>query len=185
MPSRDSCAMVAGMTVAIKTGKAPSIVERPSELMAVVTTHGDPNEVGHDAISALYGAVYTLKFARKKSGSGDFKVQPLRARWPDLPDTPKDAWTGMWALPVPAGTTELPQKAADIEVRLERWDYGPVAEVLHTGGFDDEHTTVERLHAFVDEAGYEITGPHEEEYLTTPRAKVQRVVIRYPVRRRG
>ncbi len=34
-------------------------------------------------------------------------------------------------------------------------------------------------------SGYEVAGVHEEEYLTTPKAKVQKTIIRYPVRKRA
>lgn len=41
----------------------PKAVEMPAQRMAVVTTIGDPNSVSQDAMKALYGAAYSLKFA--------------------------------------------------------------------------------------------------------------------------
>jgi hypothetical protein len=41
-----------------------------------------------------------------------------------------------------------------------------------------------RLHDFIVENGYEIAGVHEEEYLTMPKAKVQKTLIRYPIRKK-
>ena len=35
---------------------------------------------------------------------------------------------------------------------------------------------------FIAASGYEIAGPHEEEYLTQPDAKQMKTIIRYPVR---
>jgi len=43
---------------------------------------------------------------------------------------------------------------------------------------------VERLHKFIEDSGYEIVGAHEEEYLTTPDAKVPKPIIRYPVKKK-
>ncbi len=155
----------------------------PDQLMAVIYTRGDP-EAQSDPLSALYGAVYTLKFSRKR-GESDFKVGPLRARWPDAHLLPRDQWLGIWGLPIPDDVKSLPRKTLGFDVQIERWSYGEVAQILHTGTFEDERPAVLRLHEFIAESGYEITGVHEEEYLTSHRAKVQRTVIRYPVQKKG
>lgn len=155
----------------------------PSQRMAVVYTKGDPNKVASQAVSALYGSVYKLKFTLKKQGK-DFKVGALRARWPNAYLAPKDEWLGIWGLPIPEDTVSLPQKIHGVEVKVEMWEYGAVAEALHVGPFSTEPATVKRLQDFVAEKGYEIAGTHEEEYLTRPNAKVQKTFIRYPVRKR-
>ena len=160
--------------------REPQIVEVPRQKMAVVYTKGDPNIVGEQALPALYGSVYTLKFDLKKKGV-DFKVSGLRARWPNAHLAPKDQWVGIWGLPIPDDTTSLPQKVAGTEVKMEVWEYGTVAQILHLGPYDQELPTVERLHGFIAENGYEIAGSHEEEYLTSPRAKVQKTIIRYSI----
>jgi len=160
----------------------PKIVPKPTMTMAVVTTVGDPNTICEDAFSALYGSVYGLKMQLKKSGQTDFKVTGLRARWPDAHLVPKEQWTAHWALPIPDGTSEVPQKVPSLEVRVEKWDYGTVAEILHIGPYTEEGPSVARLHEFIVSSGYEIAGQHEEEYLTSPKAKVQKTIIRYQVR---
>ena len=162
----------------------PQIVEMPAQKMAVVTTKGDPNVVGQQAISALYGAAYTLKFALKKQGR-DFKVGALRARWPDIHPASKDEWLGIWGLPVPDDTTELPQKVPGVAVKMETWEYGTVAQILHLGPYSEEPPTIQRLHDFIAASGYEIAGPHEEEYLSSPTAKVPKTLIRYQVKKRN
>ena len=162
----------------------PEIVEMEPQKMAVVTSKGDPNVVGEKVFPALYGSVYTLKFDLKKQGLETFKVAGLRARWPDAHLLPKDQWTGHWGLPVPNNTEVLPQKSPEAEVKLETWDYGTVAQILHIGAYSEEGPTIEMLHRFITEQGYEIAGVHEEEYLTSPRAKVQKTIIRYPVRKK-
>lgn len=163
----------------------------PPQTMAVAHTRGDPNVVGPAVISALYGAVYTLKFALKKQGR-DFKVGAMRARWSGALlgeqgqlTGEREQWQGVWALPVPDGTTAVSHKAPDVQVGVEVWQYGPVAEILHEGPYSAEPATVGRLHEFIAASGYEIAGLHEEEYLTKPDAKVPRTIIRYPVRKTG
>ncbi|MBM4446478.1 MAG: hypothetical protein FJ023_03885 [Chloroflexi bacterium] len=165
------------------TKKEPQILHMPSQKMAVVYTKGDPNKVAAEFLPALYGSVYKLKFDLKKKGI-EFKVSGLRARWPNAHLAPKNDWLGIWGLPIPDKITSLPQKTAGIEVKIEQWDYGTVAQLLHIGSYSQEQPTVERLHKFIEENGYEIAGVHEEEYLTSPRAKVQKTTIRYPIKKK-
>lgn len=108
-------------------------------------------------------------------------MEPLRARWPDAHLLPKDRWTAHWALPVRDDTEVLPQKSPDVEVKLETWEYGTVAQVLHVGPYSEEGPTVAALHKFVEDSGYRLIGDHEEEYLTKPTSKVVKTIIRHRV----
>jgi len=164
--------------------KEPQILEMPPQKMAVVYGKGTPDKVFAEVMPALYGSVYTLKFDLKKKGLPTFKVSGLRARYPDAHLVPKEEWTHIIALPIPEDTTSLPQKVPGVEVKLETWEYGTVAQILHLGAYDQEGPTVERLHKFIEDSGYEIAGVHEEEYLTTPDAKVPKTIIRYVVRKK-
>jgi len=165
------------------SAKDPQILEMPSQKMAVVYMKGDPNKVMPGFLPVLYGSVYKLKFELKKRGI-EFKVDKLRARWPNAYLVPKDEWLGICGLPIPEDTTSLPQKVPGIEVKIEQWDYGTVAQILHIGPYSEEHATVERLHEFIAENGYKIAGVHEEEYLTKPEAKVQKTIIHYPIKKK-
>ena len=162
----------------------PQIIEMPPQKMAVVQAKGAPDKVFPETMPALYGSVYTLKFGLKKKGLPTFKVTGLRARYPDAHLVPREEWTHIIGLPIPEDTTSLPQKVPKIEVRIETWKYGTVAQILHIGPYDQEGPTVERLHKFIEDSDYEIAGTHEEEYLSTPDAKVIKTIIRYPVRKR-
>ena len=172
------------MTPRKSSKKDPQIVEMPPQKMAVVYGKGIPDKVFSELMPALYGSVYTLKFDLKKKGLPTFKVSGLRARYPDAHLVPKEEWTHIIGLPIPGDTTSLPQKLPNIEVRIETWDYGTVAQILHLGSYAEEGPTVERLHKFIEENGYQIAGDHEEEYLTTPDAKVPKTLIRYAVRKK-
>ena len=159
----------------------PRILEMPSQKMAVVRAKGAPDKVFSEVMPALFGSVYTLKFDLKKKGMPAFKVGPSRARYPDAHLVPKEGWAIILGLPIPEDVTSLPQKVPGVEVMIETWDYGTVAQILHLGPYSEEGPTVERIHKFIKENGYEIAGVHEEEYLTTPEAKVPRTIVRYPV----
>jgi hypothetical protein len=159
----------------------PVIVDMSPQRVVVVESDGDPNEVGTTVVPALYGAVYQLKFALKREGR-DFKVGALRARWPNAETTPKEHWHALWALPVPDDVESVEPKQPGVPLRVDTWRYGTIAQVVHHGAYAEEGRTIERLRAFVAENGFEVAGPHEEEYLTRPGAKDQRTVIRVPVR---
>ena len=166
------------------SAKEPRILEMPSQKMAVVRAKGAPDKIFPEVMPALYGSVYTLKFDLKKKGMPTFKVSGLRARYPDAHLVPKEGWTHIIGLPIPEDATSLPQKVPNVEVKIETWEYGTVAQILHLGPYDQQYPTVERLHKFIEENGYEIAGVHEEEYLTSPDAKVQKTIIRYPIKKK-
>jgi hypothetical protein len=161
----------------------PHILELPPQKMAIVQGKGAPDEIFPTLAPALYGSVYTLKFDLKKKGLPTFKVSKLRARYPNAPLVPKKQWTIIIALPVPKDTTSLPQKIPGIKVELETWSYGTIGQILHLGAYDREEASITRLHQYINGNGYELAGVHEEEYLTTPNAKISKTLIRYPVKK--
>lgn len=69
-------------------------------------------------------------------------------------------------------------------MRMERFEEGWSAQILHVGPFSEEGPTIERLHAFVEEQGLHFRGKHHEIYLSdrrrTPPGR-PRTVIRQPV----
>jgi hypothetical protein len=162
----------------------PVIVEMPSQKMAVVQERGSPDKVFAKIFPALFGSVYTLKFALKKRGLESFKVGCPRARYPDAHLYPKGEWLIIAGIPVPENTDSLPQKEPNTEVKLETWECGAVAQILHLGPCDQETETIERLQQFITDNGYEMAGPHEEEYQSKPDAKVIKTLIRYQVKKK-
>ena len=162
----------------------PIILEMPPQKMAVVRGKGSPDKVFAKIFPALYGSVYTLKFDLKRRGLESSKVSCPRARYPDAHLYPKGEWLIIAAIPVPDDTTSLPQKEPDTEVKLQTWEYGTVAQILHLGPYDQETESIERLHQFIMANGYEIAGPHEEEYQSRPDAKVIKTLIRYQVKKK-
>jgi hypothetical protein len=109
------------------------------------------------------------------------QVRPQETRTGDV-QSRGDQWTAHWALPIPDDTQTLPKKSPDDpDVAIAIWEYGTVAQVLHLGPYSEEGPTIAALHKFIGESGYRIIGEHEEEYLTSPKAKVMKTIIRYRV----
>jgi hypothetical protein len=144
---------------------SPRLSDHPSQRVLVVEARGDPNRSAGPAISSLYKVFFSMH------GKGLWLKMPApRARWPQGADQARADQTGVFALPLPVGEASLPAKlpATPLPVRLETWEYGPVVEVLHHGGYRDEAPTLARLQAFAVTQGYVLVGPHEEEYLKGP-----------------
>lgn len=163
----------------------PIILEMASQKMAVVQGKGSPDKVFAKIFPALFGSVYTLKFDLKKRGLESFKVSCPRAHYPNAHLYPKGEWLIIAGIPVPDNTTCLPQKEPGTEVKIETWEYGTVAQILHLGPYDQETKTIERLQQFTTANGYEIAGPHEEEYQSKPDAKIIKTLIRYQVKKKS
>ncbi len=155
-----------------------------------------------EAIGALYGVTYSLKFESKASGR-DFVVMPLEGLfWADgTEDAPPVGaspmrWTLMIVQP-PWITQEAVSKTAGALVekrklgrvpslRLDTLAEGQAAQILHVGPYTEEHATIEKLRAFVAERGLQPRRKHHEIYLGDPnRTAPERLktVIRQPVRR--
>ncbi len=190
------------------SAKHASIVEVPELAFLMIDGRGDPStsEVYQDALAALYGIAYTLKFALKKEApERDFKVAPLEGLWWADTEAPsmealqadRDSWNWTMMIAVPDGVTAAevaaaveaaarrrPLPAAD-GIRLERFAEGLTAQIMHVGPYSAEAPTIAALHAFVEEQGYALRGRHHEIYLGDPRRTAPerlKTVIRHPIR---
>jgi hypothetical protein len=166
--------------------KYPQMRFMENQKVLVLEVVGAPEEVSGKSFGLLFRTYFKLKGAPK----GPKQPAP-RTRWPISLNTPKSAWKGLYAMPVPGETASLPSIKAEPEltVGLETWEYGDVAEILHIGPYDRETPTVERLTAFIRGRGYEVIGDHEEEYLKGPgmflrgNPEKYQTIIRYRVRK--
>lgn len=157
--------------------KEPQIRQMPDQKMLVVESKGDPNVAGQSAFGLLYKTFFSLPGAR---------MAAPRARWLNFASAPKNEWAGLYALPLADQVTTLPPGSGG--ARIEVWKYGEVAEILHVGSYGEETPTIERLHKFNKDKGYEIAGPHEEEYLKGPGIAANPAeywtIIRYQVKKK-
>ena len=164
----------------------PQIIDKAPQKLLVYEVVGNPTEVGGEAFGALFSTFFKLKKEHKL----DMAVP--RARWPKPLETPKDEWLGIYAMPVNDSVMEIPEKIQlkYPKLKLETWKYGMTAEILHIGSYASEPASVEKLHKLMEAEGYEISGPHEEEYLKGPgmfgpgNPDKYYTIIRYPVKKR-
>jgi hypothetical protein len=69
-------------------------------------------------------------------------------------------------------------------LRLEPYHEGLAVQILYFGPFADEGPTIQRIHAFARDNGYQLRGKHHEIYLSDPRRTPParfKTVIRQPV----
>jgi hypothetical protein len=108
----------------------------------------------------------------------------------------KDLWHWTLLIVQPDFLTEADFEAARAEarrkkgspaldrVRLERFEEGLSAQVLHLGPYAAEAPTIERLHRSIAERGYRMAGKHHEIYLSDPRRAApekMKTILRQPV----
>jgi hypothetical protein len=162
----------------------PELINLPDRKMVTVTSYGNPNKVMEPYMKALYGGVYSAKMGVYKPQGIKMELGKLTAMWPDAHLKPKEEWTGIWGVSVPeyVTLTDITQKDPNILVGLEVWPGGTYAQILHLGGYAEEEPTIKILHEYIEAQGIamkDVIGFHEEEYLTSPEAKVVKTIIRY------
>ena len=175
--------------------RKPVLVEVPEFQFLMIDGHGDPDFATREAIEAVYQAAYRIKFALKRGPLAlDWKVMPLEGLWwmPDMNEFSlerKDEWD--WTLMIRQPDEVDDEVLASVEIhpglRLERWEEGRVAQLMHVGPYSAEGPSVEALHAFIAEQELERAGKHHEIYLGDPRRAAPeklRTVLRQPVRTR-
>lgn len=184
-------------------GPQPALIDVPALSYAMIDGHGDPNTAAEytEAVETLYAFSYAAKFAVKHRGGADFVVMPLEGLWwvPDMSKfttADKSAWDWTMMIVQPAEVTaEIADHAlakvaakkgaeAAARLRVERFDEGLSAQVLHRGPYAAEGPTIARLHDFIAGAGYELVGKHHEIYLSDPRRTAPeklKTILRQPV----
>lgn len=172
------------MSASYPYGTEPVILEMPRQKMATVYARGAPEDVLPRVLPDLYGSVYSLNVERKKLGQSTFTIGGLRARYPDAHLVPVKEWTNVIGLPVPETTSSMPQKVGGPIIKIETWEYGTVAQILHRNLHDSVISTIERLHRYISDNNYRIVGVHEEEHLTLPEDENRSILIRYRITKR-
>ena len=191
----------------------PSIVNIPKMNYLAIRGKGDPNEEEGDyknTIGLLYGVAYTIKMSYKNNykieGFFQYVVPPLEGFWWQdgikgmdyerkeelnfislirLPDfvSEKDF---KWA--IEEATNKKQQDYSRVE--FFTYDEGLCVQCMHLGAYDDEPATVDLMHQYMRENGYEldITDQryHHEIYLSDPRkcdVNKLKTVIRHPIKK--
>jgi hypothetical protein len=158
-----------------------------------------------EALQALYGISYTLKFMAKLRADNpiDYPVMALEALWWvedghfDINVKDNWFWTAMILQPdfitpemFADGLAQVGKKRGDspalAKLRLERWREGLAVQTMHIGPYSDEPATVAKMNEFAAANGYRMAGKHHEIYLGDPRKAAPeklKTVLRHPVAR--
>ena len=178
-------------------------VDVPELKFLMIDGQGDPNTSAAyaDAVQALFSVSYTAKFMVKKGQMApDYAVMPLEGLWwaDDMrafttADKAQWQWTMMIMQPdfVPdeliheaIGVVQRKTKLPGVDrLRLERFQEGRCAQLLHVGPFSEEGPAIERLHDFINERSG-LRGKHHEIYLSDVRRadpKRWKTILRQPM----
>ena len=186
------------------SAKKVEIVDVPMMKFLMIDGSGDPNTAQEykDAVEALFAVSYALKFMVKKEKRVDYGVLPLEGLWwtDDMAQFSmenKDAWKWTSMIMQPEYVTEdFVSKALEQvkkkknppalpKIRFKRFHEGLSAQIMHIGSYSAEGPTIDRLHSFIKENGYELKGKHHEIYLSDPRRSSperMKTVIRQPMK---
>jgi hypothetical protein len=183
-----------------------TLVDVPEMNFVMVDGYGDPNTspLFQDAMQTLYGISFTIKFMLKKENTREYVVPPLEGLWwmenmAEFSLERKDDW--LWTVMIRQpdwvnqehflkAKEEIMRKKGDEapkllpKARLELFREGLSAQIMYIGPFADEGPTIQRLHQFIKEKGYELRDKHHEIYMSDPRKTAPeklKTVIRQPV----
>ncbi len=193
------------------SARQPVLVDVPEFQFAMVDGAIEPGQTPgvspafQQALEALYGISYTLKFAAKqrKENPVDYPVMALEGMWWvehgqfDIRNPGNWHWTAMILQPdfitpemFAEGIAQLRKKRGDspglARLRLERFREGLSVQIMHIGPYSAEPATVAKLGAFAREQGYLMQGKHHEIYLGDPRRAAPeklKTILRHPVQK--
>ena len=192
----------------LPSAKQPVLLEVPEMQFAMVTGRILPGETPgtspafEQAMQALYGISYTLKFASKlrKEDPVDYPVMALEAlwwvedgqfditrpgnwHWQAMIMQPDHITPGMYADALAQLRRKKPGPALDL-LRFERFHEGLCVQVMHISPYASEPATLEKMEAFARLEGYRLHHEHHEIYLGDPRRAAPdklKTVLRHPV----
>jgi hypothetical protein len=183
----------------------PVLVQVPPFEFVMIDGSGDPRTSPdyQAAVAALYAVSYPVVITLKRAGRLDLKVRSLEGLWwadnlsvfqPASEDRALWRWTMMIRQPddVPddvydAAIATMAKKlgqAVAARVRIERFDEGLCAQLMHHGPYTGEGPSIARLHDFAAAQGLRLRSHHHEIYLSDPRKSApqkMRTVLRHPV----
>ena len=192
----------------------PSIVNVPKMNYIAVRGSGNPNEEGGEykqAIGILYGIAFTIKMSKKGDhqidGYFDYVVPPLEGFWwqdgaAGIDYEQKDAFQWISVIRLPDFVTKEDFDWAVREASAKKkqdfskagfftYEEGWCVQCMHVGSYDDEPATVEAMHRFMEEQGYDLDitdqRHHHEIYLSDARRVAPeklKTVVRHPIKRR-
>lgn len=188
------------------SSKEVNLADMPEMNFLMIDGKGDANNSKEfqDAVQALYGVTFTVKFALKKAKQGpEYTVPSLEGLWWmadnqqfDMQDKKNWLWTLMIMQPdhvtknhIAEAIKKLSEKKPNealSKIRLETFHEGLSVQIMHIGPYSAEGPTIEKLHNFVKNNGYKLRGEHHEIYLSDPRKSAPektKTILRYPIQK--
>ena len=191
----------------------PAIITVPAFNFIAVRGNGNPNDPDGEyskALNMLYGIAYTIKMSKKSDyridGYFDYVVPPLEGFWwqdgtegVDYAHKENFRWISVIRLPDFVTKKDFDWAVAEA-TRKKKTDFSKVefltmeeglcVQCMHIGSYDSEPATVELMHKYIQNQGYELDFSdkrlHHEIYLSDPRKVApdkNKTVIRHPVRK--
>ena len=192
----------------------PSIINVEKANFIAVRGVGDPNAENSEykqSISLLYPIAYAIKMSKKGDykidGYFDFVVPPLEGFWwqegiKGVDYANKDSFNFISLIRMPDFVTkEVFEWAIEETTRKKKEDFSKVefftydeglcVQCMHIGPYNDEPITVEAMHEYMIEQGYEldITDErfHHEVYISDVRKispEKLKTVLRHPIKKK-
>ena len=192
----------------------PSIINVEKANFIAVRGVGGPNAENSEykqSISLLYPIAYAIKMSKKGDykidGYFDFVVPPLEGFWwqegiKGVDYANKDSFNFISLIRMPDFVTkevfewaieETPRKKKKDFSKVEffTYDEGLCVQCMHIGPYNDEPITVEAMHEYMIEQGYEldITDErfHHEVYISDVRKtspEKLKTVLRHPIKKK-
>ncbi|MDC7238255.1 MAG: GyrI-like domain-containing protein [Sphaerochaetaceae bacterium] len=193
--------------------KTPTIINIDKINYLAVKGKGNPNEEDGEyqkALSVLYPIAYALKMSYKTdykiNGFFEYVVPPLEGFWwqedikgVDLTNKDTFSWISVLRLP-DFITIENFEWAKERVAKKKKLDCSKVefltieeglcVQILHVGPFDTEIESVNKMHSFIKQEGYELDfsdhRKHHEIYLSDIRkvdSSKWKTVIRHPIKK--
>ena len=192
----------------------PSIINVGKANFIAVRGVGDPNAENSEykqSISLLYPIAYAIKMSKKGDykidGYFDFVVPPLEGFWwqegiKGVDYANKDSFNFISLIRMPDFVTkEVFEWAIEETTRKKKEDFSKVefftydeglcVQCMHIGPYNDEPITVEAMHEYMIEQGYEldITDErfHHEVYISDVRKtspEKLKTVLRHPIKKK-
>ena len=192
----------------------PSIINVEKANFIAVRGVGDPNSENSEykqSISLLYPIAYAIKMSKKSDYKiddyFDFVVPPLEGFWwqegiKGVDYANKDSFNFISLIRIPDFVTkEVFEWAIEETTRKKKEDFSKVefftydeglcVQCMHIGPYNDEPITVEAMHEYMIEQGYEldITDErfHHEVYISDVRKispEKLKTVLRHPIKKK-
>lgn len=155
-----------------------------------------------EAMSALYGVSYTLKFMSKRRAENpiDYPVMALEGLWwtetGEYDIANPEGWKYTVMILQPEHITsemyeetlrQLRKKRPDLNLRrlrFESFEEGLCMQIMHIGPYLKEPETLARMDAFARANGYRVRGKHHEIYLDDPMRSAEeklKTILRHPI----